>query len=439
MQVKKLVLVQVRTWRLAQTLLNPEQVSTLIRKFPKENSLEHRIIGFVGLIFMMFFAWCFSTNRKVVNWRAIFGGVTLQFVFALFILRTDIGHSLFETAREAINTILSLADRGSSFLFGDSEVMHAFAFRVLPTVIFISALSSLLFYWGIIPRMIRGLSFVMRKGMNVSAVEGLLAGTNIFVGQAESALFIKPYLQKMTLSEVNTMMTVGMAMTSGAVLSAYAGFGISAGHLITASVMSAPAAIVISKLLLPETEKTNIDSNAQLHLERETNMFEAACNGASEGLKIALSIAAMLIAFIALIALINLIVGKVGSIFSLSLTFEGLVGHLFQPFAFLLGIPWEDTAIVGKLLGEKMVINEFISYIHLSEHIKTGAISERSVTIATYALCGFANFSSIAMQIGGIGALVPSRRQDLARCGFRAMIGGTLASFMSACVAGILI
>lgn len=402
--------------------------------------MEQRLVGFVGLFFMMFVAWSLSTDRKIINWRAIFGGLVLQFLIALFILRTDMGRVVFESARDGINTILELADKGSGFLFGDSPVMRNFAFRVLPTVIFISALSSLLFYWGIIPRMVRGLSFVMKRVMNVTAVEGLVTGTNIFVGQTESALFIKPYLKTMTLSQINTLMTVGMAMTSGAVLSAYASFGISAGHLITASVMSAPAAIFISKLLVPETKDfEESDGVAHLHIERESNLFEAACNGASEGLKLALSIGAMLIAFIALIAFANLLIGKLGSLFNLELSFEMLLGYVFQPFAFLLGIEWKDTAIVGRLLGEKTIINEFIAYIHLADHMKAGNLSERSVTIATYALCGFANLSSIAMQIGGIGALEPSRRKDLAQCGLRAMIGGTLASFMSACVAGILI
>ncbi len=401
--------------------------------------MEQRFIGFFGLFFMMFVAWCFSTNRRIVNWRAIGGGLALQFLFALFILRTELGRSIFEAARHGINAILLLSDKGSSFLFGDSPATQVFAFRVLPTIIFISALSSLLFYWGIIPRMIRALSYIMKHGLNASAVEGLLTGTNVFVGQIESALFIKPYLKSMTLSEINTMMTVGMAMTSGAVLSAYASFGISAGHLITASIMSAPAAILISKLLVPETETKSEESRIELHLEKETNIFEAACNGASEGLKLALNVGAMLIAFIALIAFINLIISKVGNVFGFSITFESLVGYVFQPFAFLLGVPWHETAIVGKLLGEKTVINEFIAYIHLADHTKAGALSERSIIIATYALCGFANFSSVAMQIGGIGALEPSRRKDLASCGLRAMLGGTLASFMSACVAGILL
>lgn len=279
----------------------------------------------------------------------------------------------------------------------------------------------------------------MKRMMNISPIEGLLTATNIFVGQAESALFIKPYLKKLTMSEINTMMTVGMAMTSGGVLSAYASFGISAGHLITASFMSAPAAILISKLLVPETEDAHSKGHVALHHTKESNVFEAACVGAAEGLKLALNVGAMLIAFIAIIALINLLLGQLGSLFGWELSFEGILGYAFRPFAFLLGIAWEDCAIVGRLLGEKTVVNEFLSYIHLSEHMKAGTLSPRSVTIATYALCGFANFSSIAIQIGGIGALEPGRRQDLARCGFIAMVGGTLASFMSACVAGILL
>ena len=390
---------------------------------------------------MMFFAWCLSTHRKVVNWRAIIGGLIIQFLIALFILKTEIGAAFFETAQNGINTILELSNQGSNFLFGNNPATSSFAFRVLPTVIFISSLSSLLFYWGIIPRIIRFLSYLMKHGMNVSAIEGLLTGTNIFVGQTESALFIKPYLKNMTLSEINTMMTVGMAMTSGSVLSAYVSFGISAGHLITASVMSAPAAILISKLLLPETEDlSKRDAQAELHHHRESNLFEAACNGAAEGLKLALSIAAMLVAFISLIALLNLLIAKVGGLFGLYyLNFETMVGYVFQPFAFLLGIEWKDTAIIGKLLGEKTVLNEFIAYIHLGDHIKAESLSPRSITIATYALCGFANLGSVAMQIGGIGALEPSRTKDLARCGIRALIGGTLATFMSACVAGILL
>ncbi len=402
-----------------------------------------RFISFLGLFIMMGIAWLLSNNRKKMDWRVIIGGVVLQFLLALAIIRTDLGNTFFVWSKDFITTIIEMSDAGAVFLFGESFKDHFFAFKVLPTIIFASTLSYILFYLGILQKVVESMAWVMKKVMNISGAESLVTAANVFIGQTEAPLFVKPYLKSMTQSEIMVMMTGGMATVAGGVLAAYVGFGVSAGHLLAASIMSAPAAIVIAKILYPELEKSPTFGTVRIDLHHdEVNVFEAACKGAAEGLKLALNVGAMLIAFISLVKLINVGLGHIGDWMGFALSMEYILGRLFQPIAFCMGISWEESFLVGEMLGTKVVVNEFLSYIQLGEYIsggKVGMLSDRAIIITTYALCGFANFSSIAIQVGGIGALEPIRKRDFARHGLRAMIGGTLAAFMTACIAGVLL
>jgi len=405
---------------------------------PGDIFMPQSLISFFGLLTFLFLAWLLSNHRWQMNWRVIFGGLGLQFLLGIGILHTPFGGALFLAAQKGATRIIDLSDLGAKFIFGDSFADHFFAFKVLPTIVFISSLSYLLFYWGITQRIISVMGAVMCRVMRISGCESLVAAANVFCGQTEAPLFIKPYLPTMTKAEINTMMTAGMATVSGGALAAYVGFGISAGHLIAASLMAAPAAVFVSKIIYPEME-TPSSTIGKVELEMDdVNAFQAACSGAIQGLQMGLSIAAVLIAYIALIGLVNLILGSVGGIVGIeALTLEKIFGALFRPMAFLLGISWEESFIVGRLLGEKMAINEFLAYTHLRGAMDQ--LSPRAVTLTTYALCGFANFGSIAIQIGGVGTLVPSRKQDLARCGLKAMLGGFLASMITASIAGILL
>lgn len=399
-----------------------------------------RLTSFIGIFILFFIAWLFSVEKRRVDLRIIVGGLCLQFLLGFLILKTEPGAFLFGYAKDLATLIIDLSDHGAKFLFGDNFKEHFFAFKVLPTIIFASALSSVLFYVGFIQRVVGTLAWLMNKVMNISGSESLVTAANVFIGQTEAPLFVKPYLKNMTNSEIMTMMVGGMATVAGGVLAAYVTFGIDPGHLLAASLMSAPAAIVIAKIMYPEIEVSPTKGEvAQIVAATDTNIFEAACNGASEGLKLALNVGAMLIAFIALVALVNKGLAELGDLFGFNLTLEIILGFIFQPLAFVLGIPWSEAAVVGELLGTKIVINEFLSYMRLGEIIVAGDIlSERSIVICTYALCGFANFSSIAIQIGGIGAICPERKADFAKLGLRAMIGGTLAALVTACVAGVL-
>ncbi|MFK7824463.1 MAG: NupC/NupG family nucleoside CNT transporter [Oligoflexales bacterium] len=403
--------------------------------------MASRFISFIGLFVMLGFAWLLSNNKKKMDFRVIVGGLCLQFILATCILKSKFGQMVFVIAKDVVTTIINLSDKGAIFLFGKDFSEHFFAFKVLPTIIFVSSLSYLLFYFGVMQKLVSGIAWLMEKIMNISGSEGLVTAANIFCGQTEAPLFVKPYLKTMTRAEIHTMMTGGMATAAGGVLAAYVGFGISAGHLLAASLMSAPGAIVISRIIYPELEESPTSGHVAIALEiPESNAFEAACTGAADGLKLALNVGAMLIAFIGLVALGNLGLEQLGNLVGIQgFSLEMILGKLFQPIAFLMGIGWDESFIVAQFLGEKMVLNEFIAYVHLMEHAELGTLSERSITIATYALCGFANFSSIAIQIGGMGALEPSRKKDFAECGFKAMLGGTLAAFSTACVAGVLI
>ena len=401
--------------------------------------MSPNMMSLLGLMVMMLIAWLLSENRRAINWRVVIGGLSLQLLFAVLILRTETGRHVFTVAKDVVSAVVAVSDTGAEFMFGKEFEEHFFAFKVLPTIIFVSSLSYLLFYWGLIQRVIAGMAWVMKITMGISPTEGFVTAANVFCGQTEAPLFVRPYLAKMTKSEINTMMTGGMATVAGGVLAAYVGLGISAGHLVAASLMSAPAAILISKLMVPEVGKPlNVDEVRMSFEVSETNAFEAACSGASQGLKLALNVGAMLMTFIALLALVNLILAKLGLWFGFELTLQQIFGYLFRPLAWVMGVTWSESFVIGQLLGEKIVTNEFVAYMHLSEYVKAGALSERSITIATYALCGFANVASVAVQIGGIGALEPSRKSDFARCGVKSLIGGTLAAFMTACIAGLL-
>lgn len=402
-----------------------------------------RLISLVGLFFMIGVAFLLSDNKKKINWRTAGSGIALQLVLGLLILKTAWGQAVFEGARSFFTGILSYTNEGSQFIFGSLMEVNRFGFiffvMVLPTIIFMSSLMSILYHLGVMQIVIKATAKVMVKVMGTSGAESLSAAANIFAGQTEAPLVVKPFINAMTRSEIMALMTGGMATVAGGVLAAYVGMGIDAGHLLAASVMSAPAALVCAKLLVPEVETSKTQGEVKMDLPKTTaNLIDAAAAGAGDGLKLALNVGAMLLAFIALIALVNGTLSAVGGWFNYpQLSLELITGYLFSPVAFLMGVPWDDAFSVGTLLGKKLIINEFVAYLDLKEMIPQ--LSERSVIISTYALCGFANFSSIAIQVGGIGTIAPERRQDLALLGIKSLIGGTLACFMTACIAGIFI
>lgn len=404
-----------------------------------------RFMSLVGLFVMIAIAYALSTSRKNVKWKTVVMGVLLQVIFGLLILKTPMGREFFSVIKEGFNAILAFTNEGSKFIFGDlsnpGKYGFFFAFIVLPTIIFMSALMSVMYHIGVMQKLVEWTARFMMKFMGTSGAESLAAAANIFAGQTEAPLVIKPFVSKMTKSELMALMTGGMATVAGGVLAAYVGMGIDAGHLLAASVMSAPAALAIAKLMVPETEVSSTAGVIKIDLPKtNANVIDAAANGAGEGLTLALNVGAMLLAFIALIAMVNGLVGLVGGWFGFpELSFELILGYIFAPFAFLLGIPWDECLRVGVMLGKKTVVNEFVAYLDLQAAIKEASVSPRSITIATYALCGFANFSSIAIQLGGIGGIAPDRRHDLARLGIKALIGGTLACFMTACIAGLMI
>ena len=402
-----------------------------------------RLISVAGLLTMVGIAYALSSSRKDIRWKTIIMGVLLQVFFGLIILKTDPGKATFEYAKLFFVSILDFTSAGSSFIFGDltkpAKFGWIFAFMVLPTIIFMSALMSVAYHLGVMQKLVEWTAKIMMKVMGTSGAESLAAAANIFAGQTEAPLVIRPYVNKMTMSELMALMTGGMATVAGGVLAAYVGFGIDAGHLLAASVMSAPAALVCAKLMVPETEESATAGVVSVDLPAETvNVIEAAADGAAEGLKLALNVGAMLLAFIALIAMFNGILGFVGAKVGLpQLSFEWISGYLFAPVAWIMGIPWAECTAVGSLLAKKLVVNEFVAYIDLNTIREN--LSPRSITISTYALCGFANFSSIAIQLGGIGTLAPKRKTDLAKLGMKSLIAGTLACLMTACIAGIFV
>jgi CNT family concentrative nucleoside transporter len=405
----------------------------------------HRLISLFGLLVMIGLAWVLSANRRRISLRIVVGGIGLQFLFAAVTLLSAPGERFFAAVGDVFNGLLGFVDAGASFVFGPSYQEFYFAFKVLPTIVFFSSLMSVLYYLGVMQKVVRGVAIVMQRTLGTSGAESLSAAGNIFVGQTEAPLMIRPYIATLTQSELMAVMVGGFATVAGGVMAAFVGMGISAGHLLTASVISAPAALVIAKILQPEVEEPLTRGHVKIPVEPAgANLIHAAANGAADGVKLAINVAAMLVAFLALIAMCDFLLGWVGAWFGFvgndAWTLSGLLGRAFAPLAWTMGIVWEDCAEVGELLGLRVVASEFVAYERLAGWLDPESavkISARSAAIATYALCGFATFASIGVQLGGIGPLAPERSGDLARLGLRAMIGGNLASFMTACVAGM--
>lgn len=396
-----------------------------------------RLISAGGLAVMILLAWGLSSDKKQMNWRLIGSGIALQLILAALLLRTEGGRWFFEQARAVITKIIQFSDTGAAFVFGADFKEHFFAFSVLPTIVFMSSMMTVLFHLGIIQKLIQAMAKVMVYVMDVSGSESLANAANIFFGMAEAPLVIRPYLETMTRSELMAMMTGGMATISGATLAAYVGFGADAGHLLTASIISAPAGLVIAKIMVPETENSLTKGTVRIDVPRkDANVLDAACRGAAEGLQLALTVLAVLICFTAFVSLFNWMMSLLPDLGGSPLTLERILGWFCAPLAWVMGVEWKDAAAVGGLIGKKTILNEFIAYRDLGLMKET--LSRRSVVIATYALCGFANFGSVAIQIGGYSTLVPSRRKDFASLGFKAMIGGSLAAFMTAAIAGML-
>lgn len=412
-----------------------------------------RLLSFAGYFLMIGLAWLLSENKRRFPWRVVIVGSLLQFALALLILKTRPGAIVFSAIGDAFTWVSALSDEGSEFVFGERFLEHPFAFRVLPTIIFFSSLAAMLYYLGIMQWIVRGMAIVMQRFMGVSGAESLSASANVFLGQTEAPLLIKPYIASMTLSELNAIMIGGFANISGSLIAAFSRpeFGLDAGHLVTASVISAPASLLVAKVLLPETgQPETMGTVTKEPPPQGANIIEAAAIGAADGVRLAINVAAMLIAFIALIALLDAAVQGLGwaiakgtgTSLTANWTLSGLLGYLFAPIAFFLGIEPSDCLAAGQLLGKKMFANEFVAYAELARCQQADSpvrMSERTVIILTYALCGFANFSSIGIQIGGLGGMAPERQSDIARLGLRAMLGGTIVNCMLGCIAGILV
>jgi CNT family concentrative nucleoside transporter len=421
--------------------------------------------GLLGVIFILLFSFLLSEKRRNINWRLVVSGILLQIIFALVVLKVPVAGAAFQFIADFFVLILSFTKAGSEFLFGglmnDKESYgYIFAFQVLPTIVFFSALSSLLYYLGILQKIVQGIAFVMNKTMQLSGSESLAAAANIFIGQTEAPLLVKPYLDKMTRSEIMSLMTGGMATIAGGVMAAFVGFlggndlaqqQLFARHLLAASIMSAPAAIIIAKMLIPETDKVQ----QEIKISRNhsgANVLDSIAIGTHDGVRLAINVAAMLLVFTALMAMLNYVLSGIGSITGTNdyilnktggryavLNLQFVLGYVFSPIAWLIGVPLNDVFIVGQLLGEKTILNEFYAYKTMSELKVSGILNnEKSIIIATYALCGFSNFASIGIQIGGIGTLIPNRRKLLSTLGLKALIGGTFACLLTAAIAGML-
>ena len=412
-----------------------------------------RFTGILGIITMLGLGFLFSTNRRAIRVKTVAWGLGLQFAFAVFVLKLETGRVIFQKAGDAVNRLLSYAFAGSSFVFGDlgkqgSHLGFYFAFQVLPTVIFIAAFFAVLYHYGVMQFIVKQAARVMTRFMGASGAESLNVAASIFMGQTEAPLTIRPFLPDMTRSELMTVMTSGMAHVSGGIMAAYIAFGVEPKHLLSAVIMTAPGTILMAKMLVPETEQPKtagrvVLSEEEVEAEKKENLLGAVSRGTTDGLHLALNIAAMLISFLALIALTNGILGGIHnglahigiSWFPTSL--ERIFGTIFAPIAWVIGIPWRDCPAIGNLLGTRMALNELVAFSMLGP--QRGVLDPRSFTIATFALCGFANLSSIGIQIGGIGALAPNKRGELARLGFRAMFAGTMANLISASIAGMLL
>jgi CNT family concentrative nucleoside transporter len=406
-----------------------------------------RFTGILGIFAMLALAYAFSTNRRAIRIKTVAWGLGLQLTFAAFVLKVGIGQTALREAKDAVTHLLGFAYAGSHFVFGDlakpSSQLGYFAFGVLPTVIFIAAFFAVLYHYGIMQVIIRLFAWVMTRFMGASGAESLNVAASIFMGQTEAPLTIRPFLPDLTRSELMTVMTAGMAHVSGGIMAAYINFGIDAGHLLSAVIMTAPGTLLIAKMLVPETEQAKtagrvVISAEEEKAEHEENLLGAIARGTTDGLHLALNIAAMLISFLALIALLNGILGGIHHWLAwFPESMEKIFGAVFAPVAWLIGIPWHDCRAIGNLLGTRMALNELVAFSMLGP--QKALLDPRSFTIATFALCGFANLSSIGVQIGGIGALAPNKRGELARLGVRAMLAGTMANLMSASIAGMLL
>ena len=401
--------------------------------------------GILGIIVLLGIAFLLSNNKTLISKNIIFWGLGLQISFAIIILKTSFGKALFFYFNILIVKLISFADAGSDFLFtsfipevGYDQALINFAFRALPVIIFFSSLIAATYHLGIIQIIIKNIAKVMEKTMKTSGAETLSISANIFVGQTEAPILIRPYISKMTNSELMTVMVGGFSTVAGSVMALYVTWLNNipeiAGHLLAASVMSAPAALMVAKIIYPETKSYQIINSNSIELKsQDNNLVDAIGRGATDGLKLAANVAAMLIAFISLVAMINFILSLLGT------SMQEMLGLLFKPLAWAMGIPWEDAKIVGTLMGEKIVLTEPIAFRDLSDYVSNNTISERSVIIASYALCGFANFGSIGIQLGGIGSMAPKRKNDLSKLVFKAMLGGAIASWLTASIVGILI
>ncbi len=432
-------------------------------------ALGHIAFGLFGLAALIGIAFAFSNNKRAVSWRLVLTGVALQIVFATLVLKLPLGRDVFNAIATGFVRLLDFVNVGSTFIFGSfmdtSKFGFVFAVQVLPTIIFFASLTGVLYHLGVMQQIVRGMAWVITKVMNVSGAETTSVCASVFIGQTEAPLTIKPYIDRMTQSELMTVMIGGMAHIAGSVMAAYVGLlggddpvqrQFFAKHLLTASIMAAPATLMLAKILVPETQEPLTRGTVKLEVEKTTaNVIDAAATGAADGLRLALNVGAMLLAFIALIALVNGPIQWLGTFawgadpassingwlsasagHPIELSLQTLFGWVLAPIAWLIGVPWQDATLVGSFIGEKVVINEFVAYVDMSKHLSQ--MTKESQLIATYALCGFANFSSIAIQIGGIGGLAPDRRPDLARLGMRAVLGGSIATFMTATIAGVL-
>jgi CNT family concentrative nucleoside transporter len=411
---------------------------------PDERSIVARLTGLLGLVVLLGIGVAMSRDRRAINWKTIAWGLGLQTAFAILVLRIPAGQDAFRALGAAITKVLGYSYFGSEFVFGEIGKQHSslgliFAFQVLPAIIFVSALFAMLYYLGVMQWIVKAAAVVMNRVMGASGAESLNVAASIFMGQTEAPLTIRPFLSRMTRSELMTVMTAGMAHVSGAIMAAYIAVGIEARHLLTAVIMTAPGTIMMAKLLEPETEEPETRGGVSVDIPKtDVNIVGAVARGTGEGLSLMLNVIAMLVSFIALVALVN---GLFGWIHQSAAWFpdsiQTVLGWIFRPIAWVMGVPWHDSQTVGSLLGTRMVLNEFFAYTELGP--LKGTLEPVSFTIATFALCGFANIASVGIQIGGIGALAPDRRNDLAQLGFRAMIAGTLANFVSATLAGMLL
>jgi concentrative nucleoside transporter, CNT family len=410
-----------------------------------------RFTGLLGIVLILGVSFLMSNNRKAINYRTVGVGLLLQVGLAVFILKTDVGQATFQWLGDSINTLLGQADKGAQFVFGslvDRKLMtqafgagndYIFFFKVVPTIIFVAVLVNMFYHLGVLQRVVSTMGKGVHWLMGVSGAEALSNVASTFVGQVEAQIMIKPYLKNMTNSELMASMTGSFACIAGGVMAVYISLGVPAAYLLAASLMAAPGALVISKIMFPETEKSETEGMVKMDIiKTHANLVDAIAAGASEGLKVGMNVIAMLIGFIALIALVDLGLGHIGTWINMpSLSMNLILGKVFSVFAFAMGVPAQDVEVAGALMGKKMVVNEFVAYLDMV-HLKA-TLDPKTIAITSFALCGFANFSSVAIQIGGIGELAPSRRSDLAKLGFKALIAGTLASYLSATLAGLLL